>query len=654
MNAHVQPPGALPMQTRAAPINVGSINAEARTVDVVFSTGASVRRQRWVGWDSVVPFDEILTISRDAIDMTRLNAGAPALDSHSMWSSHSQVGVIERAWVENSQALATIRFPPAGIDENADRMFGLVSAGIIRNVSVGYTIDEARVVEAEKRGEIEKRIVTRWTPMEISFVTIPADAGAQVRSQGELATYPLLINRAAAPISKESDMPDNENRAAAEEPTANTETRTSQAAQPQAPAQPDLRAERARSAEITRLANEHGIDAARAAQAIENAETVDNFRAFVLEQVAQRQRPSSHTRVEQDETETRRAGMEEAIIRGMGFGTGEVSERARPYMDLSLVALAAERLGERRVPESFGQRQQILERAMHSTSDFPILLEGALNTSIGQRYQRINPTYREWSVREDFNDFRPHVTVTAGDFPTLQRVGEGGEIKFGTVGEKKEQVAVAAYARGLSFTRQLLVNDRLNALGRVLADYGQTIALLEESVAYGVLGLASGDGPTLLEGNAAMFTTGRTNKAATATAINEAGVSAGRSAMRKYTSVDGSPLLYNAPAFILCSPDKETEAQKFVTAITANQTVNVNIFSNLRVVVGNLLSGNGWWLFMDPSVRANFRYGLLDGFTAPRVRMDEPFGVQGMRVTVEHDFGFGGIDWRAGYRNVGA
>ncbi|MCA3636898.1 MAG: HK97 family phage prohead protease [Methylobacterium sp.] len=649
MNAHVQPPGALPMQTRAAPINVGSINAEARTVDVVFSTGASVRRQRWVGWDSVVPFDEILTISRDAIDMTRLDAGAPALDSHSNYTTRSQVGVIERAWVADGQALATIRFPPAGIDENADRMFGLVSSGIIRNVSVGYTIDEARVVEAEKRGEIEKRIVTRWTPMEISFVTIPADAGAQVRAAVEQATYPFVFNRAAAPISKESDMPDNENRAAAEETVDNIETRNAQA-----PAQPDLRAERQRAAEITRLANEHSIDAARVAQAIDSGERLEDFRAVVLDQLAQRQRAASHVRVEQDETQTRFLGMQEAVIRGMGFGTGEVSERARPYMDLSLTALAAERLGERRVPESFGARQQLIERAMHSTSDFQILLEGALNTSIGQRYQRLNPTYREWSVREDFNDFRPHVTVTAGDFPMLQRVGEGGEIKFGTVGEKKEQVAVAAYARGLSFSRQLLVNDRLSALGRVLADYGQTIALLEESVAYGVLGLASGDGPTLLEGNAAMFTTGRTNRAATATAINEAGVSAGRAAMRKYAGVDGTPLLGNAPAFILCSPDKETEAQKFVTSITANQTLNVNIFSSLRVVVGNLLSGNGWWLFMDPSVQANFRYGLLDGFTAPRVRMDEPFGVQGMRVTVEHDFGFGGIDWRGGYRNAGA
>lgn len=186
-------PSALPMQTRLAPVGQGAIDIEARTVNVTFTTGASVRRRRWVGWDGSVPFDEILQVSREAINLERLNLGAPALDSHSTWSSRAQVGVIERAWVEGGEGRATIRFPSKGIDEAADRMFALVSEGIIRNVSVGYIIDQARVIEAEKKGEVEKRIVERWTPMEISFVTIPADASAQVRGAEEAQTYPTLI-----------------------------------------------------------------------------------------------------------------------------------------------------------------------------------------------------------------------------------------------------------------------------------------------------------------------------------------------------------------------------------------------------------------------------------------------------------------------------
>ena len=59
-------PVALPMQLRRAPILPATVNTEARSVDVVFTTGAAVRRRRWTGWDTSVPFDEILEINTDA------------------------------------------------------------------------------------------------------------------------------------------------------------------------------------------------------------------------------------------------------------------------------------------------------------------------------------------------------------------------------------------------------------------------------------------------------------------------------------------------------------------------------------------------------------------------------------------------------------
>ena len=45
----------LPMQTRLAPI--ASIESEARTVEVVWTTGASVRRRRWTGFDTAIDYE---------------------------------------------------------------------------------------------------------------------------------------------------------------------------------------------------------------------------------------------------------------------------------------------------------------------------------------------------------------------------------------------------------------------------------------------------------------------------------------------------------------------------------------------------------------------------------------------------------------------
>lgn len=648
----------LPLMTRAAPVS--SVNADSRTLDVIFSTGSTVRRTRVVVLGTRVPYDETIIVSPEAVNMERLNAGAPVLDSHESWTTLSQIGVVERAWIDGANAMARLRFPQAGVDPAADRLFALISDGIVRNVSVGYSQDVVRVLEAEKSEDVEQRIVERWTPYEISFVTIPADAGAQVRSEdarqdGTRYSPAVIISPPPKTRTKENVMPVASETLPAAPAVTNPVISTP-------PATVDLTAERRRAAEITDIAARHNLDAALVQRGIQEGMTLEQFRAQAFDALASRQPATSHIRVERDETETRRAAMEESLALRLGV-SGQPSEAARAYMDMSFVEMAAERMGERRVGSTHAARENMLRSAMHTTSDFPILLENAVNRSLGASYQLAQPTYREIAVREDFNDFRPHTTVSVGDFPLLQTISEAGEIKFGTIGEKKESVAIVPYAVGLSFSRQVMVNDSLSGLAGVIARYGQSVALFEEKTAYAVKALNSGDGPTLLEGAAAMFTTGRTNKAATATAITVAAVGLGRQAMRGYRGIPsgaagdtGNELLFNAPAIILVGPAKETEAEQFVsTQIVPATRAEVNVFQGrLRVVVSALISGNSWELYTDKTVRANFRWGLLNGYNVPRVRIENPFGGQGTQMSVEHDFGFGGIEWRAGYRNAGA
>ena len=189
---------SLPMQVRAL-ASTNQVDADKRTVEVVFATETPVRRRRYEGWDRVVDFDEVLTISKSAIDFTRLNAGAPVLDSHSRYSTRSQVGVVDKAWVDGSEARALLRFPSAGVDEDADRLFALVADGIVRNVSVGYTLQKIKVVEPEKRGDVQKVIALRWAPSEISFVTVPADPKSGVRADDPKQLFDVeLDNRCAS------------------------------------------------------------------------------------------------------------------------------------------------------------------------------------------------------------------------------------------------------------------------------------------------------------------------------------------------------------------------------------------------------------------------------------------------------------------------
>lgn len=201
MSTASQLPASLPMQIRSLAGKSNQIDPAKRTVEVVFATETPVRRRRFEGWDKVVDFDEILTISRAAIDMVRLNSGAPVLDSHSRYSTQSQIGVVEKAWVDGQEARALIRFPKEGIDAAADRLFALIADGIVCNVSCGYSLQRIKIVEPEKRGDVQKVIAQRWAPFEISFVTVPADPAAGVRSEDGKQLFELQADSNPAAVA---------------------------------------------------------------------------------------------------------------------------------------------------------------------------------------------------------------------------------------------------------------------------------------------------------------------------------------------------------------------------------------------------------------------------------------------------------------------
>ena len=106
--------------------------------------------------------DEVLSHAPGAVDLSRLNNGAPLLWSH---DPQQLLGVVEAARIEGGKGRATVRW---GTSQQAQERRADVEAGVIRNVSVGYQIDQM-----EQRGDVW--VATKWTPLEISLVSIPAD-----------------------------------------------------------------------------------------------------------------------------------------------------------------------------------------------------------------------------------------------------------------------------------------------------------------------------------------------------------------------------------------------------------------------------------------------------------------------------------------------
>ena len=138
---------------------VGPIDAEKRTVELAFSSEQPV--ERWYG-------QEILSHDPGAVVMDRLHDGAPLLLNH----YGDQIGVVEHARIDaDRRGRAVVRFSRSAL---AQEIFQDVLDGIRRHVSVGYVVHDGQVIS---RDDDEPTIVrwTKWEPLEISIVPVPAD-----------------------------------------------------------------------------------------------------------------------------------------------------------------------------------------------------------------------------------------------------------------------------------------------------------------------------------------------------------------------------------------------------------------------------------------------------------------------------------------------
>jgi HK97 family phage prohead protease len=659
------PDGYLPGSTiaRLAGFSPSTYDADAHTVDAVFSTGAEVRRYGII---------ETLAVTAEAIDLSRVALGqVRLLDTHNQYALDAVLGVVLDARIVNGNLIGRIKFADT---EGGRKAEGMVARGELSGISIGYRVTAWSIVSVRDETEIWQ--ADKWELMEVSLVSVPADPHAGIRSAPAIATAAPAASvenddmKRNAPAGDPAAIPAAPVAApAAPAPAPAVTTRQADPAPAPAPvaAAPATtldvaevqRAERARINDLNTIARSAELDAPLLQSAIDRGISAEAFRAEAFNVLAQRSvapRIDSSVRIISEESETRRGLMAEAIVARMAQRNGErnvtFSDGARQYAEMGLPELAAESIGHRGHLRTARQVHDVFERAFHTTSDFPAIFQDAINRRLLSRYQARPASYRLFSAPYSAADFRASNVVRAGDFPTLQPVTEAGEIKQGTFGESKEVIRVYPYGVGFNISRHMIINDNLHAIDQILGSAGDRVVDWENGLMFALLAA----NPTLATDNVALFhTASHGNLAGSGGAINVTTVGAGRAAMMKQTSLDGIKLNL-APAIILTGPDKQTEAEQLVTSITPAQSSNAvpEAFKKLTPVADANVSGNAWYLFADPNVAPAFMYGTLEGFEGPRLTTEAKFGTQGIGVQLEHDFGVAGVDFRPAYKNPGA
>ncbi len=635
------------LQTRAmfAP---ETINVEERTVELVWSTGAQVRRASWSRGDYI----EELSMAPGAVRMERLNKGAPLLDAHDSYSLRSQIGVVQRAWLNGNEGRALVKFSRR---DDVEDIFQDVRDGIYRNVSVGYVVHKT---ERDETGEVPVERAVDWEPYEVSLVPIPADAGAQVRSEEPTPTNPTERSMAeinqGAPANEPATDPAIETRAAA--PAAAAPAAVTVGVDVVSAEQ--IRAEeRRRAAGILDAARKLGVEDSIAHGLIEQGVALDEARMQLIDARAasERQSPSGTSRVEVgiDHGEKRAEAMLHALEARSNIRRWDEGG-AREYLGTTLLDMARECVERSGVSTKGMSKDELAGRAMHSTTDFPILLTSIQRVMLKAAYGEERQTWQPLARQENLPDFRDMNVIQVGGQMLPEELRENGEYKAGTITESKGAWRLSEYGKKVVVGRRLIINDNLGYITRAIQILGRGVAVFEANMMWSLITTGS-LGATCMEDGKALFHADHNNTGSGA--IGVTAMSAARLALRKQVGFDKVTKLYLEPRYILLPTELEDTFDQFNSPINATQTSSVNVFTGkLEKIVeprlGDKSTSQFYVVGEYPGVD-KLLFGYLDGEGGPNIESVSGRDPDGVTVYLRHSFGATVPQHQAFYRSSG-
>jgi len=664
----------LPVQVRAATLVPATFNEADNTVEVVWTQGASVRRfDYWEG----KPYDEALDVTDEAVDMTRFDAGTvQVLDGHRVYGGVSAIlGIAERGWIADGEGRATLRL------SQRPEVAGIVAdirAGVIRAISFGYSVQQYAITPGAQRndgGTVDLYRAVRWTPQEISFVTVPADAGAGTRSAPQASQQqgaqpgglPCEFVRAAAHPSatQEQRMPQaitqGDGGTADTQQTADTTGTVNRAAPVATPAPAAPQADATRAADVLALCQRHGASDLAESLLRQNA-SIDQARAAILDRMDaadQSRRGGSTVSVQtvRDEHDTRMRGMEEAIMHRMD-PRAQLTDLGRNYRGLSLTEMAREALEGLGVSTRGLSRNEIATRAFatraggyHTTGDFPSLLGGVGARRLRAAYELVPSTYQLWARRApNLQDFRINNVLAVGGAPELKKLNEAGEYTYGTTSEDATGYRAFSYGRAISMTRPMFVNDDLGSFERLLQRYGESARRLENRLVYDQITA----NPAMQDGTA-LFHANHGNLLAATSTLTLDNMGKVRALMRKQKDLDGKTQLNLVPAYLIVPSDLEQAAYGFTSSNYAPTKLDdVNEFrvggrTAVEPIVEPLLdevSTAAWFMAARSGQIDTVEYAYVDGSEGVRIETFASEDIDGVKVRATLDFAAKVIDWR--------
>ncbi len=574
----------MPLDATMAP---ASFDPEARTVEATIATTAPVTRR-----DARGTFAEVLDFT--TLDLTNM-AGLPVLDSHSRASVLHTMGTVDSVRVEGDKLIAKLRLSAA---DDVTPVLQRIADGTLRGCSIGYRV--TRWTENQSGGTRTRR-PAEWALTEVTLTSNPADPAATLRHKKEAGMADDVIETTPADD-----------------------------------------AEKTRRTEIRSLVRSAGLEPQIADDLIDAGADLTRAKAEIFDAQQNRQRSApiirSHAPANDDPAVITRRQTDAVAYRMAG---GELPDDARQYVNMSLREMAVESLSREGVSTRGMSADEVFTRAAHTSSDFPLVVSNAANKVALDTYKAAESPLKTLCRQRTLPNFKESNAIRLGDMGRLEPLSEDGEIKATSRAETGESMRLKTFARGLTVTRELLINDDLGMLGDMTAALGEAAAQTEADE---LVKLLTGN-PNMSDGTP-VFDASRGN-VGTAGAPSVTALTDTRKTMRTRKGMDGKTIIAVAPRYLLVSAALETEAEKVLASIQPNKADDVNPFGGkLSLLVEPRLPDDFWYVFADPARLAAMQYAYLSAAQGVHIQRTEAWDTLGLKFRAFLDFGAGWLDWR--------
>lgn len=586
----------LDLFTRRAAFRPTTLDRDNRTVRVTVSTGAAVQRRGY--------------IERLTLPDPQSIVGLPVLNSHRQDGLDNLLGRVVAAGVDDAGLWADVQ-----ISQRAEWLLGEIEAGIVTSASIGYRQGAATRSTDPATGQPVRTIVPEIS--EISFVPVPADKGATIRSN-QVENDEITVDENA------------------------TQTREDDRAQTRAA--------------IRQIARSAGMTSEQADDMVDRELSITEARAEAFEAMQDHGRTTPRIRTatrEADNPATVLQHRSDALYARM---SGECpTDAARPYMGETLRDVARACVEATGTSTRAMDVDQLFRAAMHTTSDFPQLLTSAGNRTLMAAYQAAQSPVKTTLARQStLADFRPGTRLKLSDIGTLEKVSESGEITHTSRAEASESYGLDSFASQFGISRKALINDDTGAF----RDWGATAGRMAAETEANLLLSLLLSNPTMGEDATALFHADHGNLASPGTSLGSAAdinaLGEARKAMRGMKALDGVTPINATPKYLLVGPELETQAEQVLAQIYATTFTDANPFTGrLTLLVEPRITDESWYLFADPAVLPVLEYSYLSSDQGPQMASREGWDVLGMEFRVVLDFGCGAVDWRGAYLNPG-